>query len=250
MELNGASVVVTGASRGIGRVTAERLAQHGAALTLVGRDVDALSEVARQTGGTPLAVDVADPSHADRVVGAALEQHGRLDAIVANAGIGYFGAFSDMPVERIDALLAVNLHAPLLLARAAIPHLLQRPSAAIVIVGSIAGAVPVANEAVYSATKAALESFTDALREELRETAVTVSIVRPGVVETGFFATRGTPYDRTFPPLIPAERVAGAVVDLMRTGGRHRTEPRWMGIAPRLRAHVPRIYQAIARSMA
>jgi short-subunit dehydrogenase len=241
-------VVVTGAGSGIGRATAIALAAAGATVVAVDRDAAALAAVTERTGGTAVEADVTTVDHAARVVAAALERHGRLDAVVANAGIGYVGSFADMPIEKIVALLDTNLRAPMLLIHAALPALRAHPRpASIVITSSIGGALPVADEAAYGVSKTALESFADALREELHGSQIVVSTIRPGVVATAFHDSRNEPYTRSFPRPVRPERVAAAILDMMRSGTERRTLPRWLNIAVRARSSFPWLYRTLAR---
>jgi NAD(P)-dependent dehydrogenase (short-subunit alcohol dehydrogenase family) len=236
-------VLVTGASRGIGAATCAALTRRGAVVVAAGRDETALAGVA---AAATVVADVAAPAAAPALVAAAVDRHGRLDAVVANAGIGWAGEFAGMDPARITELVDVNLRAPMLLARAALP-VLRRPGA-LVFVTSIAGLVGVPGETVYSVTKAGLETFATLLREEVTAgTGVTVSTVAPGAVDTGFFGTRGVPYDRSFPRPIPPRRVAEAVVEAIATGRPHRVEPRWLAVPARLSATAPRAYRALAR---
>jgi short-subunit dehydrogenase len=247
MELAGASVVVTGASRGIGRATALQLAEAGAAVVAVGLDRDALRDLTATTGGVTVEADVRDPSHAVKVLDVATSEFGKLDAVVANAGIGYAGEFATMPVQRISDLLDVNLRAPMLLAREAAPLLTAQGSGSLVFVTSIAGVVPVPFEAAYCSTKTAIESFAEALRAELAPRGVSVSTVRPGVVRTAFHDSRELPYTRRYPRLMPPERVASAILDVLRTGVDHRTVPRWLDLAGMVRSSSPWLYRSLSR---
>jgi short-subunit dehydrogenase len=231
VELPGAVVVVTGATRGIGAATADLLTRAGATVVRVGRTADALDE---------LALDVRDPDAAERIVAHALERHGRLDAVVANAGIGFAGALQDMTAARVADLVATNLTAPVQLARCALPHV-----QALLFVTSIAGALGVPGESVYSATKAGLETFAETLREEAR--GVAVSTVLPGVVRTGFFADRGRPYDRRVPRPMTPEQAAAVVVAALRSGRPRVVAPRWLAVPARLHAVAPRLYRALER---
>ena len=240
MELTGAVVLVTGASRGIGRSVAEALTDAGAVVVAAGRDETALAEV---RAASTVVADVGDPVAAAALVETAVTRHGSLTAVVASAGIGHAGPFTEMDPARITELVDVNLRAPLLLARAALP-VLTRPGA-LVFLTSIAGLVGVPGETVYSVTKAGLETFASLLREEV--TDVTVSTVAPGAVATGFFATRGVPYERGSPRPIPPERVAAAVLTALRTGRPRRVEPRWLAFPARLSATAPTAYRALAR---
>ena len=240
VDLAGRVVLVTGASRGIGAATCAALTRRGAVVVAAGRDETALATVA---AATTVVADAADPTAAPALVAAAIDRHGRLDAVVANAGIGWAGEFAGMDPARITELVDVNLRAPMLLTRAALP-VLRRPGA-LVFVTSIAGLVGVPGETVYSVTKAGLETFATLLREEVD--GVTVSTVAPGAVDTGFFTTRGVPYDRSFPRPIPPRRVADAVVEAIATGRQRRVEPRWLVVPARLSATAPRTYRALAR---
>jgi uncharacterized protein len=240
VELVGRVVLVTGASRGIGAAVCRALTARGAVVVAAGRDAAALDGVA---AGSTVVADVADPAAADALVGAAVDHHGRLDAVVANAGIGGAGEFAAMDPSTISELVDVNLRAPILLARAALP-VLRRPGA-LVFVTSIAGLVGVPGETVYSVTKAGLETFATLLREEVD--GVTVSTVAPGAVATGFFDTRGVPYDRGFPRPLPPGRIATAVLDALQRGTPRTVVPRWLGFPARLSAAAPKTYRALAR---
>lgn len=246
-NLDRAVAVVTGGSRGIGRATARALAARGAVVVVVGRDESALRDVARETGGGYEVADVTDVDHAARVVRRTVAEHGRLDVVVANAGVGFAGDFTGMPERRIDELVDVNVKAPVLLARAALPVMITQGTGSLVFVTSIAGAVLVPGEAVYSMTKAAIEAFVEPLREELRGSGVAVSTVVPGVVATGFFEARGRAYDRRFPRPLPPGRVADAVVVAVTTGRRRVVTPRWLLVATTFRTLVPRAYRTMAR---
>jgi NAD(P)-dependent dehydrogenase (short-subunit alcohol dehydrogenase family) len=240
VELAGRVVLVTGASGGIGAAICAALTRRGAVVVAAGRDETALAAVA---AASTVVADAADPAAAPALVATAVDRHGRLDAVVANAGIGWAGEFAGMDPARITELVDVNLRAPMLLARAALP-VLRRPGA-LVFLTSIAGLVGVPGETVYSVTKAGLETFATLLREELD--GITVSTVAPGAVDTAFFTNRGVPYDRSFPRPIPPGQVAEAVVEAIATGRQRRVEPRWLAVPARLSATVPKTYRALAR---
>jgi short-subunit dehydrogenase len=247
VQLNGAVVIVTGAGRGIGRATAAAFAARGAIVVGAGLHADELSSLAHEIGGSYVECDVRDPAHADDLVKHAVQTHGRLDAVVANAGIGHAGDVADMTAERVCDLVDINTRAPMLLTRAALPTLLAQRSGAVVLVSSIAAGVLVPRESVYSATKAAVEAFAEPLREELRGSGVTVSTVAPGVVATRFFDDRGEAYTRRFPRPLDPSVIADAIVTAAETGRRHAVVPRWLAIAPRVRAVAPRAYRTLAR---
>jgi short-subunit dehydrogenase len=239
--------LVTGASRGIGAATARLLVARGVRVVCTGRDEGALHRVADPIGANVIVADLAELDAPERVIAVAAALHGRLDIVVANAGVGFAGPFAAMPPEEVVRLVDVNLRSTMLLARAAIPLLKAADGGALLLVGSIAGAVPVPGEAVYSATKTALETFAVCLREELRADRVAISTVLPGVVDTDFFETRGVRYDRRFPRPMPADRVAGVIVNALERGTERAVVPRWLSVADRLHGTAPRLYRLLAR---
>lgn len=237
----GRVVLVTGASRGIGREVCAALAAQGATVVAAGRDADALATV---PSASTVVADAADPASAELLVDTTVARYGTLHAVVAAAGLGHAGPVAAMSPARLTELVDVNLRAPMLLARAALP-VLERPGA-LVFLTSIAGLVGVPGETVYSTTKAGLETFAELLREE--EPGLRVATVAPGAVATGFFATRGVPYDRRFPRPVPPEAVAAAVLAAL-AGRDRQVVPRWLALPARIRSTAPRTYRALARRL-
>jgi short-subunit dehydrogenase len=245
VQLLGAVCLVTGASGGIGRAVALRLADRGAKLVLLGRDRAALDALAARTSARPLAADLTSTPAAD-VAERAATAFGRVDVLVNNAGIGSSGSFAELEPGAAERLLATNLLAPILLTRALLPAMLARRHGHVVNVASIVGHTGNRDEAVYAATKAGLVVFTESLRQELGGTGVGLSLVTPGVIDTPFFEHRGAPYARRWPRPIPPERVADAVVTAIE---RERAEvfvPRWLSGPARLRGALPELYRALA----
>ena len=146
-NISGAVIVVTGAGSGIGRASALMLAERGATVVAVDRDGEAIDKVTATTGGLAIAVDIRDPQHGDAVIARVLERYQRVDAVVANAGVGYVGDFATMPPENITSLVEVNFRGPLLLTRPRCLSMTERGSGALVFTTSIAGGVPVPTEA-------------------------------------------------------------------------------------------------------
>ena len=243
----GGTALVTGASSGIGAAVARRLAAEGGwQLVLNGRDVTRLEQVAAQAGAVALPADLTRPGAGRRLTDSALDHLGHLDLLVAGAGVGWAGDFTSMPPARIDEVVGVDLLANLHLVRTLLPHMVAAGSGRIVLVGSLAGSVGVRGEAVYSAAKAALAAFADALRYELRGTGVRVSHVVPGVVDTPFFDRRGTPYTRPWPRPVPAARVADAVWDAVRHDRDEVYVPGWLRLPALVRGAAPGFYRRLA----
>jgi NADP-dependent 3-hydroxy acid dehydrogenase YdfG len=193
--LKDTAALVTGASSGIGHATARALAAQGAAVALAARRVDRLEELAgdiRGDGGTAavIAADVTDEEQARAAVAATVEQLGRLDTLVNNAGVMLLGPIVDAPVDEWRRMVELNLLGLLYCSHAAIPHLLdaagsgERGVADIVNISSVAGRVVRNGSGVYNATKHGVGAFSESLRQELSGRHVRVSLVEPGATAT------------------------------------------------------------------
>lgn len=246
MQLSDAVVLVTGASAGIGHAAAARFAARDARVLVHGRDSQRTKQVADEIGGRPLIADLASPAERQRLAAEALGAFGHVDVLVNNAGFGYAGRFAEMDVDVVRRLVEVDLLAAIELTRSLLPSMIERGRGAICFVTSIAGRTGVAREAVYSATKAGLDAFADSLRGETARSGVNISVVVPGVVDTGFFETRGTPYGRTRPRPIAADTVADAVVRAVERDRAEEWRPRWLRIAPTVRALAPGAFRQLA----
>jgi short-subunit dehydrogenase len=209
VKLDETVALVTGASSGIGAVTARELASRGARVVLAARRADRLVEqVAAITsaGGqaTAIEADVADTAALERLAREAVAVYGRVDALINNAGIGSAKRFAKADPADIERMVSVNLLAPMLLTRLLLPEMLERKRGAIVCVASVSGHI--ATETVYSATKFGVRGFALSLRRELRGTGVNVSVVSPGFVRTELTAWRRAPMPG---PEIVATAIAG-----------------------------------------
>jgi short-subunit dehydrogenase len=189
--------IITGASAGIGEATAKLLASRGHRLVLVARRNDRLETIAAEIGaatGHPervlmLAADVAAPSAASEAVGLALDRFGTVTALVNNAGYGAFGPLTELTDAQWQHQFDVNVMGCVRFAREALHVMLPAGRGTIVNVSSVAGSVTFATGAAYCASKHALEGLTGCLREEVRDQGVRVTLVCPGSVATGFFAS-------------------------------------------------------------
>ncbi|HEY1620148.1 MAG TPA: SDR family NAD(P)-dependent oxidoreductase [Streptosporangiaceae bacterium] len=246
MRLAGAVALITGGSSGIGAATARALAGAGACPLVAGRDPARLNEVARQTGATPLIGDLAEPEGPAELAAAALAEAGRVDLLISNAGVGWAGEIGELTAAKAAELIAVNLLAPIHLARELVPDMAKRGAGHLVFVSSIAGATGARDEAVYAAAKAGLGSFAESLSYELGEHGVGVSVVVPGVVDTPFFDRRGRPYNRKNPAPIPPERVARAILSAAALNRDVVFVPGWMRFPAWLHGTAPRTFRALA----
>lgn len=188
--LQGQVSIVTGASQGIGRAIAVRLAQLGAAVAVAARNPAGLEAVVHeieQAGGRALGVrtDVRSPEAVGALIETTLRQWGRIDILVNNAGIGQFGSpLHEMPPAAWTATLETNLGGIYYAIRAVAPHLIQRRSGHIINIASLAGHNPLPGGAAYAASKFAVHGLTVSVAEELRGYGIRVSMVCPGSVDT------------------------------------------------------------------
>ena len=183
------TAIVTGASRGIGRAIAERLAKDGAQVVLCARDHAALSEVAGLTGGLVVAVDLRAPESAARVVAAAVEAFGRIDIVVNNAGATKRGEFEDLSEEDWADGFALKFFGAVRMTRAAWPHL-KRQSGSVVNIAGIGGRTPGAQFAIGGSVNAAMLSLTKALADVGVRDGIRVNAINPGSVRTDRLARR------------------------------------------------------------
>ncbi|MEM7137584.1 MAG: SDR family oxidoreductase [Myxococcota bacterium] len=229
-RFQGQVAVITGASAGIGESCARKMVAEGAKVVLAARGAEALERLAAELGhdvAHAAPTDVADQGSCERLLEEAKSKFGPVDVLVNNAGFNSRGALKDVPVEEMLQVLDVNLRGPMLLTRLALPDMLSRGSGSIVGVASLAGRIPLEDEASYSATKFGLRAFSFALADELRDTGVKVSVVSPGPVETGFIidSIDEVPDIVFSQPMSTADEIADMVLDCAIDGRRERVKP-------------------------
>jgi 3-oxoacyl-[acyl-carrier protein] reductase len=187
-NLSGRVALVTGASRGIGRAIASRLAEQGATVVAAARG-DHAADTARGITAAGrsaewVSLDVTDAAAVEKLPGEFVERHGRLDILVSNAGIARDQLLMRMKREDWDAVLATNLTATFLLAQAAMRPLLKQRSGRIIAISSVVGQTGNAGQSNYAAAKAGLIGFAKALAREVASRGVTVNVVAPGLIDT------------------------------------------------------------------
>jgi uncharacterized protein len=217
LQLAGSTILLTGASGGLGRAIAQALHARGARVLLSGRRRDALQKVRAELGDRAemLVADLADPAQVSELA----ERSGAVDVLVANAAaLPASGQFLDFSPEQIDRSLDVNLRAPMQLTRALLPGMLERGRGHLVFISSLSGKVASTGSSVYSATKFGLRGFAAGVREDLHGTGVGVSVVLPSFVEgAGMFAESGVKLPRGVGTRRP-EQVGDGVVRVIETG--------------------------------
>ena len=212
VDLATSTVLLTGATGGLGQAIARELAGHGATLLLTGRRSDVLEPLAAEVGGRALTVDLADAEAVARLV----RESGDVDVLVANAGLPGGGPLDGFEVDEIDRTLDVNLRAPIVLAHALVPGMVGRGRGQLVFMSSLSGKIPAPVSALYAATKYGLRGFSLGLRADLQGTGVGVTTVFPGFIrDAGMFHESGA----KLPPGMGTKRpedVARAVVRAIR----------------------------------
>ena len=220
-------VAITGASAGIGRATARELAAAGARVVLGARRKERLAALEGELAGRALGVemDVRKPEDSHRLIQAALDRFGRLDALVANAGIGMYGGILDHTDDALSTMLDTNVAGTIWPIRAALPTMIEAGHGDIVIVASVAGFRGGADEAVYAATKFAQVGLAGSLDRELREKGIRVTVIGPAGTATEF--AMGTGRTEDMPELgfyLRPEDIAFAIRTVLEQPHRLRTQ--------------------------
>ena len=257
MDVSGKTVIVTGGSEGIGRVTAKAFAHAGARVVAAARNAERLDALVAEilaAGGEALAVetDVTDERGVEKMARAAVDRFGGIDVLVNNAGYGLFGPLVEVPIEDVRAVFEVNVFGPLRCTRAVVPEMRRRGGGAIVNVSSVVGKVTIPYMGAYCATKHALNSMSDALRAELRQDGINVITLMPGRVKTGFgenAVRRGSGPVGGFGGA-PPERIARAIVRAVAGEQRSIMVPWWNRFFPMGRSIAPDLVDGVvARAM-
>jgi len=236
MELKDKTVIVTGGSEGVGAATARAFAAAGANLVLVARNrknLEAIAGELRDRARVEIVVmDVADDDACLNLFKKAQFEFDKVHVLVNNAGYHKRGPVETVSAADIGQMIDVNLRAPLMLCRHAIPYIREAGEGAIINVASLAGRTPVPGAATYSATKFGLRAFTFALAEELVDSGIKLAAVSPGPIDTGFIMSNiDVVTDLTFSqPLSTADEVATEILKLCSNDKRERSMPPVSGL--------------------
>ena len=250
MKLSGKTVLLTGATGGLGRAIAAALADRGARLILSSRKPQELDELAASLKGSGHRTIVSDLAETGAAL-ALLAEAGEIDVLVANAALPASGKLDNFTAEQIDRALRVNLEAPVQMTRELIPAFTARGSGHFVYISSISGQTATARASLYAATKFGIRGFALCLRDDLRPVGVGVSVVSPGAISgAGMFADSGA----SPPPLIGTgtpEQVAAAVVTAIeRNRGEVTVAPLRQRVLARFAANAPELASRLAGDVA
>ncbi|HEX8254312.1 MAG TPA: SDR family NAD(P)-dependent oxidoreductase [Thermoanaerobaculia bacterium] len=245
MNLTGKTVVITGASSGIGRATALEMARRGAHLVLGARRLEPLEKTAAEcralgVRATAIACDVTSAEDCARLIAAA----GEVDVLVNNAGFATFDAIAEAKAGELRAMMETNYFGMVHCTQAVLPQMLKRGSGSIVNVASIAGIMGYARMGGYCATKFAMIGFTEALRDEILGRGVGVALVCPGTTDTEFFvkAEKGKmPGASRLILAVSPDRVGRAVCDAAEDGRYRRILPLFAAVYMRMKELFPRL---------
>jgi short-subunit dehydrogenase len=247
-RFDGKTVVITGASSGIGESCARKFVAEGARVVLAARSAEPLRRLVDELGADvahAVPTDVSDLDACGRLLEEAKSRFGTIDVLVNNAARNSRGPLEELPTDEMLQILNVNLRAPMVLTRLALPTMRAQDSGTVVNVASLAGRFPLDDEATYSTTKFGLRIFSFAVAEELRNTNVRICVVSPGPVETGFILDESVV--DTVPPLVfsqpmsTADEIADLVLASAADGRRERTKPALSGKIATLTYLVPAV---------
>ena len=217
-KLNGKVAIITGASAGIGEASAKALAAEGAELVVTARREERLKKLVNElnalgTKSVYVAGDACEDETAKKTIQAAIDNFGRIDILLNNAGMGIYKDLVDTSLEEYDTMMDTNMRSGFLFTRYAVPHMIKQGEGTVLMLSSMAGVYGFPGEAVYCATKFAQVGFAQALDKELRTKGIKVGVICPGGVKTEFaIGTGRTEEGVANSNMLEATDVAGAVL--------------------------------------
>ena len=245
-QLQGSTALVTGATGGIGHAIVRALHARGAQVIASGRKRDVLDGLAAELDRVePLVADLSDPAQV-----AALVDGRRIDVLVANAALPASGRLDSFTPEEIDRALDVNLRAPMQLARALVPHMVERGAGHLVFISSLSGKFASAGASIYNATKFGLRGFGFALHEELRDTGVGVTTVFPGFIrDAGMFADAEVELPRGVGSRRPDDVARAVIAGIEKGRAEVDVAPRALALGARLFGLAPGMVAGVNRRL-
>lgn len=255
-RIKGKTVVITGATGGLGEQLAIMCAQNGAQLFLIARNEDKLNTMAehiRHTYGVPctvLPLDLSQHHHIPNIFQKILADAGTIDVLVNNAGYGIFEAARDVKMEDVEGMFAVNVVGLIACTNQVLDHMCTKRAGHIINIASQAGKLATPKSSVYSATKHAVLGYTNSLRMEMSQYGVYVTAVNPGPIRTQFFqiADPGGSYLESLGRyMLDVQKVAGEIVKVMLSHKREINMPRWMNMSGKLHTLMPAVVERVGR---
>ena len=246
MELGGKTVLLTGASTGLGPHIARRLRREGAKFVLSARNEAAMRELAGELGGAVvIPADLSRPGEPERLA----KEAGEVDVLIANAGIPATGRLVTFTLEEVDRALSVNLRSAVVLAHALLPAMLERKTGHMVFMSSIAGHVPAGGETLYNATKFAIRGFGLALHEELQGSGVGASVICPTFVsEAGMWAVTGLKVDPMAGEVTPGQVADAIFTAITRNRAEVDVMPLQLKGSLKVQALTPGLFRTVGRA--
>ncbi|MBP2002110.1 short-subunit dehydrogenase [Paenibacillus shirakamiensis] len=244
-------IVVTGASSGIGALTAQMLSEKGAIVILAARSMDKLEQVSAGLTGKfeIMNLDVSDDQSVEETFRTILSKYGRIDILLNNAGYGKFEQMEDMSVQEFADMMNVNYMGIVRCTKAVLPSMMKWGSGQVVNIASLAGKIGSAKSTAYTATKYAVVGFSSALRQEMRPHGITISTVNPGPIDTPFFhlADPSGAYVKNVSWfMMKPDKVAREIVSVIEKKKAEVDLPRVAGIGIRLYQLFPRLAEALS----
>jgi short-subunit dehydrogenase len=250
MKLAGKTVLLTGATGGLGRAIASAVAERGAKLILSSRKPEELGQLADSLPGSGHRTIVSDLTEEGAGL-ALLAEAGEIDVLVANAALPASGKLDSFTAEEIDRALRVNLEAPIQMTRQLIPAFTERGSGHFVYISSISGKTATARASLYAATKYGLRGFALCLRDDLRPVGVGVSVISPGMIrDAGMFADSGAAPAPLIGTGTPEQVGAGVVTAIERNRGEVTVAPLRQRVLARFAANAPELASRLAGATA
>ncbi|PZS07674.1 MAG: oxidoreductase [Solirubrobacterales bacterium] len=246
MTLTGGRILLTGATGGIGHAIARGLAARGASLILTGRRADVLESLAEEVGGHAVGCDLYERDDIERLTREAAD----VDVLVANAALPASGALTELTQAQIDRMLEVNLRAPIALARALAPGMIERRRGHMVFISSLAGKTSSPASSIYSATKFGLRGFALGIREDLRPHGVGVSVVLPGFIrDAGMFADADVELPAGVGTRSPQDVADGVIRAIERNRAEVEIAPVSLRLGASFAALAPQLASTVSRRM-